>query len=150
MLPPLRDETRRTLFGIALLIGASSASLLPLTAQSSFEARAQAQPMGDDISVPPIPTNADVRQFSVARDPFVPDAEPPEQPVEAATRVEAPGGIVVRAIILGPRSRALVETRGSVSVLGVGDRIGDASIVGIGRSGVVLSDGRTIAVEGSR
>ena len=50
----------------------------------------------------------------------------------------------VTAIVTGPHPVALVDLRGTMRVVGVGDRIAGATVVGIDFSGVRLTNGTTL------
>lgn len=150
MLPALHDEARRALIGFALLACASSASLLPLTATSSPEASAQTIVAGSEVRVSSLPEREEYQPFTIARDPFVPDASAEERgDVRDVSATAASGDLpIVRAVILGPQSRALVETGGAVRVFGLGDRLAGATIVAIDRNGLRLADGRQLRIAG--
>ena len=56
---------------------------------------------------------------------------------------------VLRAIVLGTRSRALITSGGESSIVGVGDRLGDAIVTGISPAGLRLSNGATLVLDGN-
>src|SRR5512146_238723 len=134
MLPALHDEVRHTLLRVALLMCAASISLLPLTAQFSLDASAQAGvPSTPSLTLPSVPALPRFPKIDIERDPFVADAVdtvamddtvlPPNSdgPSPGAPAEMGHAGLVVRAIVLGSRARVLVDVGGVVRVLGIGD-----------------------------
>lgn len=149
VLVPLSDDGRSALLRIAMLLCASSVTLLALATQTPPDARAAAQPFQSANEALPMPSRMQFPVFTLARDPFVSDAQNQQDfgDERSAGAPDSAGGAVVRAIILGERARALIEVGGTVKVLEVGDRIDGASISAIDRLGVHLSNGRRIAIE---
>lgn len=170
MLPPLRDDQRRALLRLSILMCSAALALLPLTAQSSFDASAAEAIVQPALDVPTVPDRLRFPDVSVSRDPFVPDAASIAAPLvmnnaEVGTQVQGgddigivlppnagasgvPGGPVgtggqplVRAVVVGPSSRALIDMGGAVRVLGVGDPLGPARIRTIDAGGVTLDNG---------
>lgn len=149
VLPALSDDGRSALLRMAMLLCASSVALLALATQTPPDARAAAQPLQSANNAPSLPSRMEFPAFTLARDPFVSDAQPQTVPGDERSpgAPESAGGAVVRAIILGVRSRALIEIGGTVKVLEVGDRVDGVTISAIDRFGVHLSNGRRIAIE---
>lgn len=161
MLIPLRDNDRRLFVALSLALSLGSASLLPLTAQSALDGGVTETALAAPV-VPRIPGALTFPEIKVARDPFVPlpavsDARENLAPTQTADIILPPnagaeqmpglsvageaGTPVVRAVVLGPQSRALIEDGGSVKVLGVGDALGNATISAIDSTGIELSTG---------
>jgi hypothetical protein len=59
-------------------------------------------------------------------------------------------GRVLRAMVLGARSRALLTNGDRSTIVGVGDRVGGATVTRISPLGVRLSDGTLLELDGSR
>lgn len=100
--------------------------------------------------MPMLPERLDYQPFTIARDPFVPDASAIDRSElqNSAEKTKETDMPIVRAVILGPQSRALVETGGAVKVFSLGERIAGATIVRIDRDGIRLADGRLLRIEG--
>jgi hypothetical protein len=79
---------------------------------------------------------------------------PPNSGASQGYVPQGPGGStlgpIVRAIVLGDPPRALIEAGGTVRVLGVGDRLGALTVVGIAEGRVTLSDGSALILDGNR
>ena len=76
-----------------------------------------------------------------------PNAAAGTPPFESARPAQS--GRVVRAIVLGTRSRALITSGGESTIVGVGDRLGDAIVTDISAAGLRLSNGTTLVLDGS-
>ena len=156
MLPPLRDDDRRTLAHLSVLLCIGSLALLPLTTGISWSAQAQPSEQTSAGDVPAVPERLRFPEIHVRRDPFVPDgsahAESSPAPLVVGNAAGAAGPQIplVHAVVLGPKPEALVEVDGSVRIFSIGDSLGGAAITAIDRSGVVLSDGRSLALEQPR
>lgn len=151
----LTERERRLLTVISLMLCGGSIALLPLTAESArnesrpIDARSASSPWA-----PPAVTYAALR---VSRDPFQPfRGTMPLAPALAgadSSEMALPpnaGAVIVRAVVLGPQSRALVEIGGRVNVLGVGDELASGTIASIDERGVVLSSGARIPLTKDR
>ena len=161
----LTESERRVLTAVSLMLCVGSISLLPLTAQS---ARDDSRPVDERFGATQwTPSALSFSALRVSRDPFQPFRSlVPGAPVSATLGSDS-GGIVlppnagasglesanvdnaradavVRAVVLGPQSRALVEVGGSVNVLGVGDKLAGGVIESIDERGLVLSSGSRI------
>lgn len=176
MLPPLYDEDRRALARLATMLVAGSLCVLPLTAQTSpIAGAAVIRDIAQDPNLVPL-TRLTFPAYKISRDPFVPQGairakldyaasmgagQSSEIGVVLPANVGAlPSGVpaslsatsaigpIVRAIILGDPPRALVEVAGSVRVLGIGDRLGELSVVGITPGRVSFSDGSALVLDG--
>jgi len=164
MLPPLRDSRRRTLLRLSLMVCCVSAALLPLTGGSSGDASASPAVTEAGPALPAVPAALRFPSVAVSRDPFVPDAMPDVAPIDGDVDIVlppnagangtplppaaegVPNQVVVRAVVIGPSSRALVDQNGKVSVLAVGDMLGGVPIQSIDSQGIVLSNGTRIAM----
>ena len=167
MLPALRDSERRFLIQVALMLACGSLSLLPLTAESSSGAAAEIGASALSAAKSIEPESSPIPNISLRRDPFVPDATVAAAASEATARsygsiggslppnagasdvslignLGTSGTPIVRAVILGARSKALVEMSGEVQVLGVGDAVGGSAIASVDDRGIVLSSGERI------
>lgn len=178
MLPALYDDDRRALARLATMLVACALCVLPLTTQSSTVAGAAG--VRDISTEPNliVPARLTFPAYEIRRDPFVPEGAlrakidggvvptnvgqgndvgivlPPNagasQGSVPATPLGSTIGSVVRAIVLGDPPRALVEAGGMVRVLGVGDRLGDLTVVGITAGRVTLSDGSALILDSAR
>lgn len=177
MLPALHDDDRRALARLATMLVACALCILPLTTQSSTVAGATGVRDVSMDSNLIVPAHLTFPAYEVGRDPFVPEAAvrakfnggvlpmgdgqssgigivlPPNAGASQGGVPPAilPGstmGPVVRAIVLGDPPRALVEAGGTVRVLGIGDRLGDLTVVGIAAGRVTLSDGAALILGG--
>lgn len=75
-------------------------------------------------------------------DPFAGDAPPSPAPASPAQT----GAVILRAVVLGPAPRALVEENGTDRIVAAGDAIGGSILAAIRRDCIVLRDGRRIAM----
>jgi hypothetical protein len=168
MLPALFDDERQLLLRLATMLCCGALVLLPLTGETHGVASAQ----GTDVMPEPhrfeVPKALTFPGVAVMRDPFV--ADPAALPLSGGVRFNGGGsdigivlppnagadgilpaptasGIVVRAVVIGSESRALVDSGDGVHVFSIGDRIGNATIVGIDRSGVTLSTGVRLTLQ---
>jgi hypothetical protein len=154
MIPGLFDDERRSLARVAAMLACGAACVLPLTAQTSMEAGAAGAQPAVRATLPRVPGKLDFPPFSLKRDPFVPD--PSDVVATAADAGDAEpeglarsGGTIVRAVVVGENARALVEIDGAVSVVGIGDKIGNATVERITTSGIALSDGTQLGLQGN-
>jgi len=110
--------------------------VLPVTGRVSATASAAAVGPEREETVAAAPGKLVFPSYSLGRDPFVPA-------VSEASRTEAadptPSGPIVRAIVTGSQPRALIEIGGSVRMIAVGDRVGEAIVLSIDSEGVSLS-----------
>ena len=162
MFPAIHDDRRRTIARLAMMLGCGAVGVLPLTAQSSLIAGAASEPIPIERSSINVPDRLIFPAFEIARDPFVPDHRafqgtagsepsivlPPNAGATGPLPTQADA--VVRAIVVGDPARALIESGGSIRVLGVGDRLGELRVVQITSSGVVMSDGSHLLFEGDQ
>ena len=162
----LSDERRQDLMRIALMIVCGGTAILPLTVPpTSSIARAQSTHRASPISVPEIPGRLEYPAIEIERDPFVadttailPNAQVGRMETNGAHEVgvilplnagaagvpsaSTAGSLpVVRGIVLGDVSQALVEFGDSVKVVSVGDHIGAEIVRTIDASGITLSGG---------
>ncbi len=176
MLPALYDEDRRALARLATMLVAGSLCVLPLTTQSSpIAGAASIRDITQDPNLVP-PARLTFPAYEISRDPFVPEGAIGAKLDDAASMsvgqsreigvvlpanagalpsgipasLPATSGIgpVLRAIVLGDPARALVEVGGAVRILGVGDRLGDLTVIGIAQGRVSLSDGSALILDG--
>lgn len=177
---PLRDAQRRRLLDWAALLCAIPLCLAPLAGRSSFElageraafdARFSAPQQGvpkytpvtvaRDPFVPEAPAPAIGDQEQTARagvvGMHVMQGDPmgfllPVNRADAgAPLVNGPAAIItVTAIVSGSSPRALVDEGDRVRVVGIGDMLGGARVLGIDESGVRLQNGTLLALTESR
>ncbi len=174
MLPSLRDNDRHLLTMLALMLCCGSVALMPLGAQSSVESfgRLNGSDVADATPVSLRPLHFPI--IVAARDPFSPDRSVIETsgvgistensgnlgiilpPNAGASGVPISGPVapdsvpIVRAVVLGPQSRALVESSGTVQVLGVGDSLSGEAITAIDARGIILADGSRLPLRSER
>ena len=179
MLPALYDDDRRALARLAAMLVAGALCVLPLTTQnSSVAGAADVRDVANDPNIAP-PARLTFPAYEVSRDPFVPEGSVRARLDGAAVPMSvgqsgdigvvlpasASGGQgtvpsflpaslamgpVVRAIVLGKPPQALIEAGGTVHVLGVGDRLGELTVLGITQGRVTLSDGSILLLDGTR
>lgn|GEM_PF-2718643 len=154
MFPGLYDDQRRMLMRLAAMLTCGAASVLPLTAQTSLLAGAANAPAITMDSLPQAPpTRLTFPAFSVTRDPFVPETpvigNQMIQQVDTVGDTVAQGMPIVRAVVASDNARALVEIDGSMRVVGIGDRLVDATVVQIDSAGILLSNGWQLGLQGS-
>src|SRR5436305_565032 len=90
------------------------------------------------------------RTVVIARDPFLPAAEPRTAlPIVDVHAVAIPFPVSVRAIAVGDNSRALIDVDGLTRLVGVGDSVGSLRIASIQIDRVVFSDGSAAKLEGT-
>jgi hypothetical protein len=162
MFPEIDDDQRRTVARLAMMIGCGAIAVFPLTAQNSLVAGAASESIRIERSRISAPDRLSFPAFEIVRDPFVPAGRafqrtagsepsivlPPN--AGAMGPVSAQGDVVVRAIVVGDPARALIESGGSIRVLGIGDRLGDLRVREITSAGVVMSDGSHLLFEGEQ
>ena len=173
MLPALYDDQRELLLRLAVMVVLGSLCVLPMTVPESGTVRAEVSAGASVAPEPKVPIDLPVRSVALRRDPFMPvgtaavgtlqasgdDGTPADivlPPNAGANGIpsDARGGVavpLVRAVVLGPHPRALIDLAGSVSVYGVGDRLGSSAISRIDAAGVELASGvRLPVVQGAR
>jgi hypothetical protein len=150
-----RERSRALLIGGALCCFAGAFALTPTDVRSQLAppppavlSRASPQPVAAATAI------------VAASDPFAPraaldDERPspiPLPPVPLALR-PLPGHDAstvtsdrVTAIVMGPQPTAVVEHGIRTDVVGVGDRVGSATVSAIASDAVILSDGRRLAL----
>ncbi|HEY8314827.1 MAG TPA: hypothetical protein VIG51_11765 [Candidatus Baltobacteraceae bacterium] len=168
MLVPIDRRRRVQCVRLSVVLCASALLLAPLAGQGSIEIGNHDSGYGVSLQEPRPPVTVHPASLEVNRDPFVADRpafalEPvPIPPSEAAlppnrgaagvilpaTAFSPVGSIAVRAIISGPRARALVEDNGVVRVVGAGDTVGGRRIRRIDNLGVMLSSGDLLTLAG--
>lgn len=154
---PIGDAPRRALLCASALLCAGGGILIPLAAQSSFEAGAGrgrfVQRFAVDAWQPP-----HVRAYpapSIIRDPFALPRGTAAHDVSgmhvvqgASTGIAIPASSVrVSAIVTGDDTRALVEENGAVRVVRAGDKLAGSLVRDIGPTGVRLRNGTLIGIE---
>lgn len=149
MLPGLYDDQRPTIARVAvMLIAGAALTIVPLTAQRAYLAGASSLHDVPARAAIAAPERLTFPEYTVTRDPFVPlridDAALVDQPSGTS-----PAATHVRAIVLGDPARALVEEGGSVRVVGIGDRVGNAQVLHIDAAAITLSDGTRLPLDGA-
>ncbi len=140
MLPALLDEQRRSLVRYAIAACAASVAILPVMGSPSLSASGAAAAHAV-IRVPDEPANLPFPPIPLDRDPFVPDGSEIALASQSLSRNEGATGVVLRAVVTGIEPRALIEAGSTVRVVGVGDKLGNATITEINKTEVVLSNG---------
>lgn len=136
MLPQLCDKQRRAFLRLGVFLACSAIALSPLAGAPAVP---RPHPSYGTIALygnlrpDPVTTMMPLGR----RDPFAPRAADFQQ------------GSVVRAVLLGPIPRALVDLGSDEHLVGVGDTIGGVEIEVIDDSGIVLSDGSRIPLSGT-
>ncbi len=178
MLPALHDDDRRALARLATMLITGALFVLPVTTQSSSVAGAAGvRDLTSDANLV-VPAHLTFPAYEISRDPFVPagpmrakldgdaaamSAGPSGDigvvlpPNAGASQSGVPAGVppgptmasILRAIVLGDPPRALVEVGGTVRIVGVGDHLGELTIVGIAPGHVALSDGSLLILDGA-
>jgi len=123
---------RRAMLHVSIALCAISLLLLPLTAQSAHSVLSAVS--GPVAVSSPLPVQSSFPRIRVARDPFV---LPPSERVEESRQ----GAIIVRAIALGSRPSALLQSGPTTQFVVPGDRLGDTFVKSIGEDGITLDDG---------
>jgi hypothetical protein len=144
MLPALLDDQRRWLQRVSLMLCTFAVATLTVVAPTSFAASAREIP-ASRLVMPARIEKLDYPPLDLRRDPFVPAAAY-RAAVRNSSGVAGAGGTVIRAIVTGAEPRALIESNGSVRVVGIGDRIGSSAIIGIDARGVVIEGGLTLPI----
>ncbi|HTU82236.1 MAG TPA: hypothetical protein VMF61_08910 [Candidatus Acidoferrales bacterium] len=141
MLRPLPSRRRRAIVRSALWTCAGALALLPIAPPWTLQAQ-------DDPPLPharPLPAKLEAFRYPhvvIVRDPFSGDAGDGA----AAGPDGAPERPLLRAVILGPRARALVDVGGSTQLVSIGGRIGTGVVTAIDRDGITFDDGRRLAL----
>ncbi len=138
----LFDDERKMLLTTAGMLIAGALAVLPLTFPPRWVV-AHAHPLPDagQVTVSAPSDGIPFPQINVERDPFVPLVS------DAAFGRAAGGAVVIRAVVVGDDPRALVERKGEVRVLAIGDAVGTQRIVAIDALGIILGDGTRLTVE---
>jgi hypothetical protein len=169
MLPPIDEARRTSLMRIATMLVLGSAAVLPLTAQGSHAGRADAFVPGRTQAVPAAPQPLRFPRYVFRRDPFVRTAGVAEKPSigqgpvqgqaaelgvalppNAGAAQDAGSSVDVRAVVLGPHAKALIESGGSITVVGVGDRLAGVRVTAITAGGVQFADGTMLTLRRER
>jgi hypothetical protein len=159
------DRQRQRLLHIAAMLCALPLFLAPLAGRSAFEARE-----AHTVLIERLKADSNLLQpdspVRVLRDPFVSNTAQPialSESIGAAPRggvvgmhvtqgtpigIAAPAAPAVRAIVAGLDPRALVEVRGRVSIVGIGDEIDGSRVVRITANAIVLRNGTSLFVSG--
>lgn len=166
MLPALYDDERRAIARVAGMLVLGAACVLPMTVQGSAVASADETNAPHAAAIPHLPGPLTFPAYTLTRDPFETDraiaAGAPRSAIavvlppnigagaDGDDAVPASGNLAVRAIVLGERSRALVEEGGNVRVVGIGDAVDGLTVTEITASGIVLSDGSRVPLAEGR
>jgi len=143
------DAYRKRLFTFSAMLCAIPLFLMPIAGRSSFEFEQERAAFSARFSAPPASIAWRTQQIPVSRDPFVPDPH-----VQASTALDpaltnrADALALVRAVVTGASPHALVEERGDVRVVGIGDPVAGSPVVAIDRTGLRLQNGAALPLEG--
>lgn len=109
-------------------------------------------------NVPLVPAALEIPALTIRRDPFAAPATAsplgglPGDP--SAGMVLPPnaaaGAPVLRAIVAGPQPKALIDVGGRPTVVGIGSPLAGSAVAAIGKTVVVLDDGRTLHLSEER
>src|SRR5581483_1370858 len=110
------------------------------------------------LNVPLVPPALDVPNVNIRRDPFAAPATPPSLgglPGDPSAGMVLPpnaaaGAPVLRAIVAGPQPKALIDVGGRPTVVGIGSPLAGSAVAAIGKTVVVLDDGRTLHLSEER
>src|SRR6185437_1494457 len=158
---PLDEASRRRMFAWSAVLCAIPLCLAPLAGRSSFEVAGERARFEARFSAPALEVTWHRHSVNVARDPFAVEKPVEGGPVTAAGvvgvhvtqgqaigyTVPGHGGAVrVTAVVTGVSPRALIDEGSGVRIVGVGDTLSGARIVGIDASGVHLQHGTLLAL----
>ncbi|MDE2482412.1 MAG: hypothetical protein KGN02_09510 [bacterium] len=160
VVPAIDDERRASLGRLSAMLVVASLAVLPLTQRPSEIVYAAREGSEVRLGLPVPPHDASRAAVVPRRDPFVSAYVPgaPSRsglgpsgndaialpPNAGALASAANAQVVVRAVVLGRYSRALVEVDGSVEVVGVGDTIGTTRVASIDAAGITLASGARV------
>lgn len=132
---------------------------LPLLAIAAVPAALSAED-GDrelvpQFDPPPVPERLHFPTLVIRRDPFAANIASVSDGVTSADAGGDPSDLVLppnaavaspvlRAVILGPSPKALVEVAGRAIVAGIGTPLGNSTVVAITGNSVVLQDGQSL------
>lgn len=168
----LYDEDRSLLRGMAFILCCSTLFVAPFLSDRSFSASAQPSQALRKMRQSEFSDRFFAPKISLARDPFLPDSfgevgQVPMRDSDAPNSIVLPPNsganvtsgsgdtvdptaLVLRAVVLGPASRALIETGGSVRVVAVGDELAGSAVRTIDANGIVLANGVTLRLARSK
>ena len=167
MLPSLFDDERTGCQRLSLMLCCGALLVAPFCSEGSTAASAAAAVAVRAARVPRLPPPRIEPSIRIARDPFVPEPSlvgaarssdvTPESVFELPPNLGASdatdkNGVtsgpipVLRAIVLGPASRALVETGSGVRVVAIGDTMAGSVVTAIDAAGIVLASGVRIRI----
>jgi hypothetical protein len=132
MLKPLYARQRRRLMVIAGSISCGAALLVPLAATSDV-------PLQSDVPLVAKPAR-DTVALAALRYPAVVVRRDPFDGVAAAQALS--GTVIVRAVMLGDVPKALVESGGGPTIVGIGASLAQSTVTSIAQDGIRLADGR--------
>ena len=126
---------------IALLCAGAALLLLPPAARSALQVQQYIGPPAATLRPQSFTDPWSAQTIAASRDPFLlaKRAAPAQHPT--------PEPIVVRAIVLGVKPRALIEIGGLTRIVHAGQEIGRTRIAQIGKRGIWLSSGAFVPLE---
>lgn len=154
MFEPLNASQRRRMLRWSVAACAIAILLVPLAALPGPEF-SDVQNASAGVQVPDVPEKLAYPALDVRHDPFARPTQGPSIDDDDPDFVLPPNaGIasepVVRAVVVGPDPKALVEIDGQARIVGIGTHLGAESIAGITTQGVTLDDGERLPLDASR
>jgi hypothetical protein len=132
-LPPLDDSERPLWFRWGCVLAIGACALAPIAGTPSLTAARGRERPGMPFA--PLESFRLGPRIAIRRDPFVP------------TIRQLPADARVEAVILGARPQALLRIKGRTSIVGVGDFVEGARVVGIDEEGVLFADSTRLLLE---
>jgi hypothetical protein len=111
--------------------------LTPVAGRTTFEVAGERAAFDSRFSLPSSSTWWNERPLRILRDPFVPEKQT-QAPTSTIPSAAMP---VVTAIVTGRAPHALVEDRGRIRVVAVGDSLGGSRVAAIDERGARLQNG---------
>ena len=136
---PLEDRARLRLLRASAGLCAVSLMLAPMAGRTSLGLRAERQAFDRRVTEPPVLVRKSVR-ISLLRDPFRPQTEP------AARQSAIVSTPLVRAVVTGRDTAALVEEAGTTRIVRAGDTVGGQLVTSIDAGGVHFESGAVSGV----
>ena len=155
MLALTRRDRRRCAW-IGALFGCAAYALAPLAGQTASEAG-----RADRILIAPRQTVTALEETKVelgpVADPFARTLEEAGGNADRSSSAQArktprfsqTSALILRAVVVGPRTYALVEDNGVSRIVSAGDAVGSTHVTSIEQHGLALHDGRHLTLEGS-
>jgi hypothetical protein len=145
VLLPIDDERRATLSRIAAMLLVTAVGMVAPALDRSWSAYAAVPTAPVERDLPALPGWEPYPTYALRRDPFAAPigtfAGAFAASTTGASAATSGGGPLLRAVIVGSPSRALIEIGGRVQVFAPGDTIGTTEVDRVNAAGVDLRDG---------